>query len=330
MGTDTFDLGAIIPIILALSSFIIVAVVILGQNNPHKDIHDRTKRIMHAYLKDSKHPKITAEFNLRKVDKDSKLNTTIKRLPSIGKLRKRLDKTGRDISVGKYFRMVAISGLISYLVFIYIFKLPETLGILFALFFAIMIPHKLVTRWTNKRIKRFLTLLPDALDLIVRGLRSGLPITESINVIKNEIEEPIKGVFTEISQSTRVGVPFEQALLQASKKIGLNEFNFFVISVALQRETGGNLAEILENLSSTIRERTMMKLKVRAITSEARMSAYIIGALPFLIILVLTIMSPNYLDPMFDDVRGNIAGIAAMCSFSFGMFSMFRMAKFEI
>lgn len=106
--------------------------------------------------------------------------------------------------------------------------------------------------------------------------------------------------------------------------------NFLVISIALQRETGGNLAEILENLSETIRARATMKMKIRAITSEARMSSYIIGSLPFLVAIALIFISPGYIDVLYDDVRGNIALGCAMASFTIGMFIMRKMGKFEI
>ena len=193
-----------------------------------------------------------------------------------------------------------------------------------------MVPHIIVGRWEAKRTKKFLLLLPDALELMVRGLKAGLPVSESINVIKNEIDEPVSSVFGEIAQSVRMGVNFEDALMKMALKLKVNEFNFFVISIALQRETGGNLAEILENLATTIRARAMMKLKIKAITSEARMSAYIVGALPFFVTGALLIMSPGYIDPLFNDIRGNIAGLGAITMFSSGMFIMFRMAKFEM
>lgn len=326
----------ILVVIGAFGIFAASAYYLLNSGSYSRKVHARAEKLMQQY---SKHagPKqaLTAAqsaqmMSLKKVDKDMRLHGSIRGLPSITRLREKLDRTGRDISVGQYFKWNLMYGVGAFVVWHFVFGGGMMLSILLGVFFGLMIPHILVGRMVNKRTKKFLQLLPDALDLMVRGLRSGLPVTESVNVIKDEIEEPVKAVFAEISQQVRIGVPFEEALMRTAQRLRVNEFNFFVISIALQRETGGNLAEILENLSVTIRARAMMKMKIKAITSEARMSAYIVGALPFFVAAALMVMSPGYINMLFDDVRGNIALACAACSFGFGMFIMFKMAKFEI
>jgi tight adherence protein B len=133
-----------------------------------------------------------------------------------------------------------------------------------------------------------------------------------------------------VSQQTQLGVPMEKALMDNAEKLGLTEFNFFVTTIILQRETGGNLSEILNNLADMLRQRHMMKLKIGALSSEARASAYIIGSLPFLVFSILMVISPSYLQPLFDDARGNKALLMAMGSLGVGAFIMKRMTQLEI
>ena len=268
-------------------------------------------------------------LSLKKKDIDAKIGV-FGLLPSISKLRERLDRTGKQISIRQYYLWVIATFFGGMFVFKMFFGSTTIVAILMGAFLGIMIPHLIVKRWENKRLKKFLTLLPDALELMVRGLKSGLPVSESINAIKTEIDEPVSGVFAEIAQNIKMGVNFEDALVKTAQKLKVSEFNFFVISIILQRETGGNLGEILETLATTIRARAMMKLKIKAITSEARMSAYIVGALPFFVTFALCFMSPGYLAPLFEDIRGNIALGGAGMMFGTGMFVMFKMAKFEI
>lgn len=307
------------------------ATVVLMPSNKQKQVRGRAKKVMEKYSKQEEFKiKAADAASLKKKQKDQLISSSFIGMPSLTKLREKLDRTGKEISLFQYLLGSLGAGLLSGLVFKFIFGFGTILAVLLTIFCAMIIPHIVVSRWENKRTKKFMTILPDAIDLIIRGLRSGLPVTESVNTIRDEIPEPVRSVFADISQSVRIGVPFEDALMTAAKKLNLNEFNFFVISVSLQRETGGNLAEILENLSVTIRARAMMKLKIKAITSEARMSAYIVGALPFLVMLALSFMSPGYLAPLTDDVRGNIAAGVAAVMFMSGMGIMIKMAKFQM
>src|SRR3546814_6834106 len=133
----------------------------------------------------------------------------------------------------------------------------------------------------NKRQDKFLAIFPEAIDLIVRGLKSGLPVTESINAVGREMDDPIGTEFRRIGDDIRFGKTMTEALWAATDRLSVAEFKFFVISLSVQQETGGNLAETLGNLSGILRSRQQMKLKVRAMSSEGRASAMIIGSLPF-------------------------------------------------
>ena len=175
--------------------------------------------------------------------------------------------------------------------------------------------------------KRFIELFPDALDMCVRMLRAGLPVSAAIRTIGQEGPAPINEVFIVIADRVEIGIPLEEALRITGKELGLDEFRFFAAVVALQRSTGGNLAQTLELLADIMRKRRTMRLKARATTSEVRASAYILGAMPFLVIGALLVLSPEYLQPLFSYPRGHVVlGIAAG-SLLLAFYSMRRLVR---
>jgi tight adherence protein B len=207
---------------------------------------------------------------------------------------------------------------------------PLLLGIFGGIIFSFWLPLKVLKFKTGRRLKRFLRLFPDGIDLIVRGLRSGLPVSESIKLVAQEVEDPVGHTFEMIASTMKLGVPLEKALQEMAIKLDCTEFNFFTTSIVLQRETGGNLAEILGNLSDVLRKRFMMRMKIKAMSSEARASAVIVGSLPFIVFIALLVISPGYTDPLFRDGRGNICLGVAIGMLCTGVWSMNRMARFEI
>lgn len=151
-----------------------------------------------------------------------------------------------------------------------------------------------------------------------------------MKMARTEIGEPVGEVFSGVMERVQLGMTLEKALTEMAKRMDCTEFNFFVTSIILQRETGGNLGEILDNLAEVLRKRSMMRLKIKALSSEAKASAIIVGSLPFVVTLVLFFIQPEYLDPLFTDYRGNIALASASCSLMLGVGIMFKMSRFEI
>ncbi len=271
--------------------------------------------------------------SLKKSSTDSNiklLDTWIKKLPNLDKLRYRLDMSDSGLDAGHYFLINAGIAIIAAGLFALFSPFPKIIGLFLGITAGLGIPHMYISRRIAKKSLRFVKIFPDAIELIVRGLKSGLPVQESFRVIAQEVDEPIAGEFARIAQNIKLGMSMEKALQDEAKRLKLLEFDFFVTSLNLQRETGGNLAEILTNLSSAIRARLMLKLKIRAITSEARASSYIVGALPFFVIAALMYTNPEYLNPMLDMRKGNIAALIAAGMLGTGYFIMNRMASFEI
>jgi tight adherence protein B len=182
----------------------------------------------------------------------------------------------------------------------------------------------------GRRANAFMKQLPDAIDTVIRGIRSGLPVIECVGTVGQEYADPVGGHFRAISERVMLGEPLDGALWRVARVIDKPEMDFFAISIAIQTETGGSLADALGNLADLLRARERMKLKIRAISSEAKASALIIGALPFLMLGLLMMMSPDYVMKLFTDPRGHIMLGAGLGSISVGAFVMWRMTQFEI
>ena len=255
--------------------------------------------------------------------------TFAKVLPNPALLQKRLSMTGRNWTVGKYG--VATVGLAVVVAAALLIKgAPAVLALFVGLFVGVGVPHMAVGFFINRRVGQFTAKFPDAIELLVRGLRSGLPITETMGVVGQEVPGPVGEEFRSVSDKMKIGKTMDQALQETSDRLGTPEFQFFVITIAIQRETGGNLAETLANLANVLRVRSQMKLKVKAMSSESKASAYIIGSLPFIVFGLIYYISPQYMGSFFIDERLIVAGGGGMVWMSIGAFIMRQMINFEI
>ena len=259
------------------------------------------------------------------------LDSLIKRLmPQPAKLRERLVATGMRISLGEYLLGSLVLGAGVAIVMTDFAGMGSAISLPLALAAGVGIPYLITGRMISTRQRKFLAQFAEAVELIVRGLKSGVPVNESIRLVGQEIPDPVGVEFREIMQSMVMGQNITDAFAAASKRINLPEFRFFVISLSIQQETGGNLAETLENLASIVRQRKHMKLKIRSISSEARASAYILGSLPFLMFGGLSVMSPDYMAILFDTNCGHFVIAGALTSLAIGVGVMIKMGKFDI
>ncbi len=279
-------------------------------------------------------PAMAAANSVRRVEQTSRmavLDHIAKRfLPRQSVLRDRLARTGRNIPIGTYVLVNVILTLAVVLIAFPVLGLPLILAVLIAITLGIGVPHFLIGRLANNRIKRFTVIFPDAIDLIVRGLKSGLPVTESINAVGSEMADPVGEEFRLVSDNIKFGIPLEEALWETAKRLDTQEFKFFIISLSVQRETGGNLGETLSNLSEILRRRRQMALKIKAMSSEARASAYILGSLPFIMFGIIYMLNPGYETELLTDPRGRMMLGAGLGSMMLGVAVMAKMVKFEI
>ncbi|MBN2971292.1 type II secretion system F family protein [Roseomonas aeriglobus] len=272
------------------------------------------------------------EARVRKIDtaRASQMDATFGRLlPNPELLQKRLAMTGRDWTVGQY-GMASAGAVVGVTLLFLILGMPLLLALFVGLFAGVGLPHMVVGILISRRVAKFTAKFPDAIELLVRGLRSGLPITETMGVVGVEVEGPVGEEFRSVADKMKIGKTMDQALQETSDRLGTPEFQFFVITIAIQRETGGNLAETLANLADVLRKRGQMKLKIKAMSSESKASAYIIGALPFIVFGLIWFINGSYMQNFFIDPRLIMTGLGGLVWMSIGAFIMRQMINFEI
>jgi tight adherence protein B len=250
-------------------------------------------------------------------------------IPRPALLRKRLEMTGKNISLAKY---AAVSlGLTAVVIVLLMLRgAPFFLAFFIGLFIGIGLPHFVISFMIKRRLNKFNSNFPDAIELMVRGLRSGLPISETLGIVSSEVPGPVGIEFRTVADKMKIGRTMEGALQETADRLGTPEFQFFVITLAIQRETGGNLAETLSNLADVLRKRAQMKLKIRAMSSESKASAYIVGSLPFVVFTLVWMINPHYMGGFFTDQRLTVAGLGGLLWMSIGGFIMAKMVNFEI
>ena len=241
----------------------------------------------------------------------------------------RLHRTGKGWTLQQYlYASLGLGLVIAVIVFLKSHAALLSLGA--GVVIGAGLPHMVVNFFVNKRANSFTTKFPDAIELLVRGLRSGLPVTETLGVVASEVPGPVGEEFKLITDRIKVGKTMEEALQNTADRLNMAEFSFFCITLAIQRETGGNLAETLSNLSDVLRKRAQMKLKIRAMSSESKASAYIIGSLPFMVFIMIWFVNPKYIGGFFYEDRLIVAGLGGMVWMTIGALIMAKMISFEI
>lgn len=251
-------------------------------------------------------------------------------VPRPAELRKRLMQTGLKLTLSQFVITNIVLVVLATALFALVFSFSIFMSLLFGVIIGLGIPHRFLKRLVNRRLMKFTKLFPDAIDLIVRGLRSGLPITESMTTVAQEIEDPVGIEFQRTVDAVKLGQHPDESLAETAERLDTPDFRFFMISLAIQRETGGNLAETLENLSDILRRRAQMKLKIKAMSSEARASAMIIGSLPFIMFGILLLINFDYVSALFTDPRGMMMSGGGLLLMGAGGTVISKMVRFEI
>ncbi len=195
---------------------------------------------------------------------------------------------------------------------------------------ALLVGRAYLKHRLNKRNRKFMDRFADGIDMIVRAVRAGNPVNSSLRLVAEHGESPVKDEFRILVDEVTYGRPLTEALARMAKRVPEYDVSFFVVVLTVQQETGGNLGEVLGKLSYIIRKRQELFLKVRAITSEGRATAWILGALPIFLIGALFWVSPGYLDPMFETKIGNMMLLAAGLLIGFGFYVIRRMSQIEV
>jgi tight adherence protein B len=278
---------------------------------------------------DSAADKMEAQMRKAVASRKPKLHQVAGSGSRIEALALRLHRTGKGWTVSQYlYASLGLGLLVASAIFLKSGAPLLALGV--GAFVGAGLPHMVVKFFINRRNGAFTSKFPDAIELLVRGLRSGLPVTETLGVVAGEVPGPVGEEFKLVTERIKIGRTMEDALQETADRLNTPEFSFFVITLAIQRETGGNLAETLSNLADVLRKRAQMKLKIRAMSSESKASAYIVGSLPFIVFSMVWWINPEYLNGFFTDDRLIVTGLGGLTWMGIGAFIMAKMVSFEI
>jgi tight adherence protein B len=244
-------------------------------------------------------------------------------------LKSRIAQAGLDMSMNKFWVISAVTGLVL-TVGGFVAGLPPLSLPLVFIIGLLGLPRWVVGYLARKRQTKFLNDFADGIDIMVRGLKSGLPVAETIKIIASELSDPVGPEFAEVVDGQRVGISIDQGIERMADRVPLAEVGFLAIVMSIQSKTGGNLSEALSNLSRVLRDRKKMKAKIRSVSQEAKSSATIIGSLPILMIGGIYLMAPDYMVLMFTTKIGNIALAVSGVWMMIGMATMKKMINFDI
>ena len=241
----------------------------------------------------------------------------------------RLKQADIKMSARSFIIMSAFICLVSGAIYWLILGLPLLLAAGKGFVSGVAIPRFIVRRKREKRFKAFTKAFPDAVDIIVRGVRSGLPLNDCLRIIANDAEEPVRSEFRKLVESTQMGLSVPEASERLYESIPTSETNFFSIVLTIQSQAGGNLSEALGNLVRVLRERAKMADKIKAVSQEAKTSAIIIGSLPFVVAGLVSFTKPSYLVPLYSTSGGHKTLIFCAISMGMGIMIMRKMINFK-
>jgi len=329
------DQQTIFIIVLGLVFFAALAFVLLAPTDKDKskkrlsslETKKNARRASAAATNDGnqKERRRKAAAALAKIDDQSKEHKKKKRVT----LAQRLEQAGLPISPKQYYIASAITALVFGFVGLISGQKIWITGALFVIG-GLGAPSWFVGMYKTRRQKKFGKEFANAIDVIVRGVKSGLPVNECLKIIAMESPKPVNEEFHQLTEGIKIGLSLEQALNRMYERMPLQEVNFFAIVLLIQQKTGGNLAEALGNLSNVLRGRKLMFAKVKALSAEAKASAMIIGSLPFLVMGAVKMASPEYLDPLFTTKTGNFILLGAGLWMGTGIMVMKKMIAIKV
>ena len=256
------------------------------------------------------------------------LNRMLQRSPSISRLQHFLSQADVKIRAGKFLMFTAGSGALLALAVLFLTDTPLYAGI--ALVMGLFIPYFYVSFQRTRRFQKFEELFPEAIDTLARAVRAGHAFTTALELIANEMAEPVSTEFRNLFEEQKFGLPLRDALLNFAERMPIVDVKFFVTAVMLQRETGGNLAEILDNLSYVIRERFKILRQVRVYTAQGRLTMMLLMALPPIVVVVMMVMNPDFIKPLFYDKMGHAMIVAGVTLQTLGYLVIRKIIRIQV
>jgi tight adherence protein B len=333
MPVDNNDLMLLGLLLLAAVSLGAIVFILL---NPYLSGERRTdKRLQGVTDSKSRRMAVKAQADAAQ-NRRRQVAETLKELEDRQKAREkismrlRLERAGLDITPRAFWMMSLVSGVVvAACIWLSAPSLPVFVPMLGFFVGGLGLPRWLLARLTRRRQARFIDEFANAIDVIVRGVKSGLPLPECLGIIARESPDPVGTEFTELVEQQRVGVPLNEAFERMMTRMPLAEVRFFAIVIAIQQQAGGNLSEALGNLSGVLRDRKRLQAKVRALSAEAKASAAVLGALPFVVMILVYITTPSYITILWTTKFGQFLLVCGAVWMTIGVLVMRKMINFK-
>ncbi len=318
-----------IGIMLFIISVVIIELLMFAYRNMKVVRDKRIKKRIKKYLYAEDHTGTGTITKTRVMSDIPFLNQIILGTPGILKLDKLLLQANAPYPLGFYILLSLFSGVLGALLSGYVLHTNTVIAVIIG-FGMTYVPYFRLKQRKEKRIEKFRSQFHEGLDMVARALRAGHAFTTAMKLAASEFEDPLGPEFQETVNEINFGLSVADALKNLSSRIECEEIKYFVIAVVIQRESGGNLAEVIEALAHVIRQKYSFQGKVRTLTAEARMSAIVLSALPFLIAGWIHLSNPDFLMPLFTHPMGRLLAVVGGVLMISGIFIMHRMVKIEV
>jgi tight adherence protein B len=321
------------PALIAFFVFIMVALAAFAVFSLFDQRRARARLIMERLANERKvaESPVEEENALERDEQLSQipaLDSLLRRSARVSAIQKTLAQAGMSMRAGNFLALCAFAGIAGAIVAYGFSKRIEIAWV--ALLVGFLLPYSYASIRRNKRFEKFEELFPEAIDTLARAVRAGHAFTTALEMITNEVSEPVAGEFRQLYEEQKFGMPVRDALLNLTERVPLVDIKFFVTAVMLQRETGGNLAEILDNLSYVIRERFKIQRQVRVYTAQGRLTMALLMGMPPIIVTVMLILNPAFIRPLFSDPIGHTLLVAGITLQTVGYFVIRKIIRIQV
>jgi tight adherence protein B len=319
--------------LIALVVFIVVALAAFGLGSILDQRNARARLLKERLAKERKAPDLAAEEELallrdEHLSQIPALDNLLRRSTRVSDIRKMLEQAGMSTRAGNFLAISAASGIVTTFLAYALSRRVEIAWV--GMLLGFVLPYAYSSYRRTKRFEKFEELFPEAIDTLARAVRAGHAFTTALEMITDEVADPVAGEFRQLYEEQKFGMPVRDALLNLTERVPLVDVKFFVTAVMLQRETGGNLAEILDNLSYVIRERFKIQRQVRVYTAQGRLTMALLMGMPPIIVTVMLILNPAFIRPLFSDPIGHGLLVAGITLQTVGYFVIRKIIRIQV
>ncbi|MGP0020930.1 MAG: type II secretion system F family protein [Candidatus Sulfotelmatobacter sp.] len=319
--------------VIAFLVFVVVAIAAFGLGSLLDQRNAQARLIKERLASERKVPELAAEEELallrdEQLSEIPALDAMLRRSARVTDIQKMLAQAGMSIRAGNFLGLSALAGVAATFLAYAFTKRVEFAWV--AMLVGFVLPYSYASYRRNKRFEKFEELFPEAIDTLARAVRAGHAFTTALEMITDEVAEPVCGEFRQLYEEQKFGMPVRDALLNLTERMPLVDVKFFVTAVMLQRETGGNLAEILDNLSYVIRERFKIQRQVRVYTAQGRLTMALLMGMPPIIIVVMMVLNPSFIRPLFSDPIGHTLLVAGITLQTIGYFVIRKIIRIQV